>query len=209
MFRTDDTTVTAFADAPLRPGRRYAYSVQGLTAAGRVVASSRTVYVDVPDFETPSVEALRLQCAATDTDAGERGRVRCAWSRPTEVAPRAITLWRSVDGAARERVASFAAPFATSYRDVVPSGTSRVVYAVIGTDGDGEIVARSRPDAVTFRSTGTPPRPTDVEVSEVADVADVVTLTPTPTPTLTPPSPPPPPTPRPPRTSSRILPIHR
>ncbi len=163
VFRTEDLDVNSFADTAVRPGARYAYAVQGLSAVGRVLASSRTEHVVVPQLEAPAVEGLRLECAAADTAPGERGRVACEWSLPADATPRVITLWRSVDGAERERVASFTTPFATSYRDGVPAGTSRVVYAVIGTDGDGEIVARSRAEAVTFRTGDGPQRTTLAE----------------------------------------------
>ena len=51
---------------------------------------------------------------------------------------------------------SFDRPFASSYRDVVPAETNRVVYAVIATAGDGSIVARSRAEGVAIGDDGRP-----------------------------------------------------
>lgn len=147
VFRTTDLSVTEHVDTPIRTGVRYAYAVIAVNDVGRIVGRSRTVVTGVRASEPPTVEPLRLDCAAGSSGIAERNRVGCEWSLPTTPA-RALTLWRSVDDGARERVASFGSPFAASNRDVVPAGTTSVVYAVIATDGDGEIVARSRADRV-------------------------------------------------------------
>lgn len=209
VFRTADVSVTEFVDAPVRTGVRYVYAVQGVSSSGRVIAQSRPVHVGVPADEPDlEVEVLRLTCEAADSTGETRVHIGCQWSTPEENRARTITLWRSVDGAARERVQSFAAPFATSYRDVVPAGTSRVVYAVIGTDGAGEIVARSRADGVAIPQppATTLPRPiaTDADESSPERARDVATSVPAtsvpavPPPTVEPRTPastiPPPPT---------------
>lgn len=111
-----------------------ARSAEGSPAAERVAAT--------PD--RPTVEVLRLKCVRTP-----QNNAACRWSQPTEGA-RVLTLWRSVDGGTREQVVSFEHRFPTSYRDDVPAGASKVFYAVIATDGAGEIVARSRADGVRF-----------------------------------------------------------
>lgn len=150
IFRTRDLHENSHVDSPLRPGHRYAYRVQALTADGRVVSTSRTVIVGIP---IPQVEPLRLKCQIVDRPAVDlaaaatRVHIGCAWSLPQHVRADTITLWRSVDGGARERVVSSHQPFPTSYRDVVPAGTERVVYAVIATRGD-TLVARSRTEVV-------------------------------------------------------------
>ena len=155
VFATRDLHDNTHFDAPLRPDHRYAYRVQALSSNGRIVSSSRTVTVAV---STHDVEPLRLRCEAADGAADEtRVHIGCRWTVPTEHRARSLTLWRSVDGGARERVVSFDQPFASSYRDVVTVGTSRVVYAVIATTGDGSIVARSRAEVVTVGDGGRPP----------------------------------------------------
>ena len=82
--------------------------------------------------------------------------MHCRWSAPTADAAETVALWRSVDGQGRELVASFPADGQTAYRDPVPAGASRLVYAVIVTDVDGRIVGRSRPETVAIP----PERPT-------------------------------------------------
>ncbi|MFK8023014.1 MAG: hypothetical protein AB8G26_03530 [Ilumatobacter sp.] len=156
VFRTTDVEENDHVDAPVRPDRRYAYRVQGLNEAGRVVASSRTTVVGVASVD---VEPLRLECRTADeapaADATRVG-VGCRWTTPTTA--RVLTLWRSVDGGARERVASFTHPFPSSYRDVVPATAQRVVYAVIGTASSGVIVARSRAEHVVIPDATAPTR---------------------------------------------------
>lgn len=144
VFRTMDSSVNSFVDSPVRRGVRYLYSVRALDGNGSLLAASRLVVAGVAAQSRPTVDVLRLDCSATGRDT-----VRCEWATP-EPPARVLTLWRSVDGGARERVASFTNPFPSSYGDVVPSGTTRAVYAVIATDGAGEIVARSRPDGVAL-----------------------------------------------------------
>lgn len=144
VHRTDDPAENTYIDSPVRRGVRYVYAVRAVDSSGRLVAASRPVVAGVALPEPTGVEVLRLQCASTGAVT-----VRCAWSAPATPA-RVLTLWRSVDGGPRERVASFTGSFPTSYGDQVPASSSRAVYAVIATDGAGEIVARSRADGVRF-----------------------------------------------------------
>lgn len=187
VHRTDDPSMNTFVDSPVRRGVRYLYAVRALDARGDVIAASRPVVAGVAPTDH-GVEALRLNCNATAATA-----VRCHWTDPESPA-RVLTLWRSVDGAARERVASFENPFPTSYGDTVRPGTSRVAYAVIATDGAGEIVARSRAEGVRMPLTdvrNSDRRPVDTRpFDEVApDVAFPVVVAPEPAetaPTTTP-----------------------
>ena len=157
VARIDDPAQNSFVDSPVRRGVRYRYVVQAYDAPGRLIGVSRPAHVGVPPADAPAdVEVLRLECQATSATT-----VRCAGSVPT-VSARILTLWRSVDGGEREVVESFAQPFPSSYGDVVPPGTARVRYAIIATDGDGEIVARSRAEVVGLPDA--PPPTTDVPV---------------------------------------------
>jgi hypothetical protein len=145
VHRTDDPSMNTFVDAPVRRGVRYMYAVRAVDSSGDLIAASRPVVAGVRPADD-GIEALRLDCNATGSTV-----VRCRWTNP-ETADRTLTLWRSVDGTVRERVASFDHRFATSYGDTVLANTSSVVYAVIATDGSGEIVARSRADLVQMPS---------------------------------------------------------
>lgn len=161
IHTTTELRANEFVDRTVRPGHRYHYVVQSLNAQRRVIGTSRTVTVGVPPTdEAPDVEVLKLACRAADARADDtRVAVGCEWSLPSRHRARTLTLWRSVDHGAREVVASWPAPFRSSYRDVVPAGTRSVVYAVIAADGDGEIVARSRAAHVALRPPDTDARP--------------------------------------------------
>jgi|GEM_PF-1205783 len=148
VFRTTDLSVTEHVDTPIRAGVRYAYAVIAVNNVGRIVGRSRTVVTGVPAAEPPSVELLQLHCRAGSSEPTERNRVGCEWTLPTSPA-RALTLWRSVNDGARERVALFSTPFAASYGDVVSAGTTSVVYVVIATDGDGQSLPARGPLAST------------------------------------------------------------
>ena len=182
VYRSSNLEITEYLDAPVRPGHRYVYVVQAISHSGRVVGSSRPVAVAVPPIEPPAVEQMRLNCAQGELgSATERVHVGCEWSLPQQGVARTVTLWRSVDGGGRQIVASFAHPFESAYRDVVPAGSRSVVYAVIATDGDGRIVARSRPETVVLRETDirstdvvrTDPTPAKVAVTDAVP-SDVV-----------------------------------
>lgn len=141
------------------PRRRHLVAMAAACASVALIApGASTVAADreaAPSPVADRIEVLRLDCRVADgqpSPAATRVRVGCEWTTPTTA--RVLTLWRSVDGGPRERVASFAHRIPSSYRDVVPASTSRVVYAVIGTDGDGDIVARSRPDGVAIPDAG-------------------------------------------------------
>ncbi len=158
-------------DGTARKTRRLAGLVLGTTMLG-VMGSSTWVDAAPPGTSTSpvldaddarhvdpvrSLEVLSIDCAAPAPVAGHRVHIGCSWTLPTEAPVRQLTLWRSVDGGVRERVAAFGWPFENSYRDVVPAGTQRVAYAIIGTNGHGRIVARSRADVVrlpTLRRAG-------------------------------------------------------
>ena len=181
VYRTADASISSFVDSPVRRGVRYLYVVRAFDAEGRLVAASRPAVAGVAVAPDPTVEVLRLDCTATGAETA-----RCRWTAPASPA-RVLTLWRSVDGGVRERVASFANPFPTSYGDVVPTATSRAVYAVIATDGAGEIVARSRADGVAFPPVTVEVRPDEAQrVDPPTDVADVEPVRPAAPDTTTP-----------------------
>ena len=107
--------------------------------------------------------------------------VHCRWTAPTVAGAETTALWRSVDGHGRELVASFPADGQTAYRDPVPPGASRLVYALIVTNADGRIVGRSRPEKVAIP----PDRPTSD--TRTPDTRPVVTQPPATPPDTRPP----------------------
>ncbi|MFN3255176.1 MAG: hypothetical protein ACE37B_05740 [Ilumatobacter sp.] len=161
IFRTDDVTQNSVTDE-VRAGARYLFAVQAVDGNGRVVAASRPVVVGVAPT---TAELVRLECEQVTAE-----RVSCSWSDPV-VEGRTLTLWRSVDGGARSVVASFGDPFPTAYGDGVSSGATSVAYAVIVTDGGGEIVARSRAETVRLHAGPTVPTTSVVPVDARPEVA--------------------------------------
>lgn len=148
VFRTGNLSETGFTDERVRPEHRYVYAVQAVTAHGRVVGQSRPEWVRVPPLDIRDVEVLRLRCEL----GPEAHAVGCRWSRPATSAAHVVTLWRSVDGGPREVVERFRPSGPNAYRDRVPEGATRIVYAVIVTSESGRIVARSRAEHVAITS---------------------------------------------------------
>jgi hypothetical protein len=142
VYRSGNLAQTEFTDTSVRTGHRYAYAVVAVNADGRLVARSRTEWVRVP--AASDVEVLRLHCELGDA----ADVVGCEWSRPTEPRAHVVTLWRSVDGGAREVVERFRPAGPNAYRDRVPPAAEHIVYAIVVTDRAGGIVGRSRPDVV-------------------------------------------------------------
>ena len=70
-----------------------------------------------------------------------------------------VSLWRSVDGGARELVEQFRPEGPAAYRDAVPAGARSVTYAVVATTDSDRVVARSR--SVTVRIPQNHVRPVD------------------------------------------------
>ncbi len=174
VYRSDDLAVQQFTDDAVRRGHVYLYAVQLLDANGRIVGRSRVEVVRIP-AAPPRLEVIELDC---ELAVGAES-VHCRWTAPTAPGAETTALWRSVDGHGRELVASFPADGQTAYRDPVPPGASRLVYAVIVTDADGRIVGRSRPEKVTIP----PDRPTSA--TQPADTRPVVTQPPDTRPTET------------------------
>lgn len=104
-----------------------------------------------PDVRPPKVEVLSLGCEGRRE--GENLGAMCRWSTAEGV--RAYQLWRVVDRGHRELVGTFDNE-TTIARDDVPDDARVVRYAVLGLDGDREIVARSRVVRIRFRHTDRP-----------------------------------------------------
>lgn len=105
-----------------------------------------TERVAVRDAERP--ERLRLGCAPDDID-GRRGVV-CRWSEASDPNTRAYRLYRSVDGAAREVVATVGADGRLGHFDTDVSAPSRIVYGVVSLGPGGRLLGRSAPARVQY-----------------------------------------------------------
>jgi hypothetical protein len=155
VYRSENLAETTFTDTKVRAGHRYAYAVQTYDVNGRVVGRSRAEWVRIPPIDDPAVEVLKLACGLGDS--GEW--VGCEWSRPVSADAAVVSLWRSVDGGARELAEQFRPEGPTVYRDAVPAGARSVTYAVVATTDTDRVVARSRP--VTVRIPQIDVRPVD------------------------------------------------
>ena len=159
VFRTDDTSVTRFTDTDVEFGVRYRYRVVVLNAEGERIQRSRWNRAIVVK---PDVERLRMACAVTDTavdaetDAltdvapvAQPYSILCQW-RPAESEDAVeYQLWRRIRGQHRELVATVGLD-TLSHVDTVPADASKVVYAVLALDADGEIVGRSGLSKIRF-----------------------------------------------------------
>jgi hypothetical protein len=166
VFRTKNLGETGFTDTKVRSGHKYAYAVQSLNENGRVVGQSETVWVRV--VGDPVIEALRLNCKLGD--AGEA--IGCEWSRPTSRDAYVVSLWRSVDGGARQLVEQFRPTGPNTYRDAVPAGARHITYAVVATNESDRVVGQSRPETVRIPQIDAVP--TDVvRITDVVSDSDV------------------------------------
>jgi hypothetical protein len=114
---------------------------------------------DVRPDVRPDIAVLNLECEGRRSDDGNLGAV-CRWSSTDII--RAYQLWRIVNRGHRELVGSYDNS-TNIVRDDVPDDAHLVRYAVLGLNGDREIVARSRVEHVRFRQAEPPvvDRPTD------------------------------------------------
>ena len=154
-FRTGDTSVTRFTDTDVEFGTRYRYRVVVVNEDGRRIQRSRWNKAIVVK---PDVERLHMACDVTDgetdvaTDIAPEAQphsILCEW-RPTESeAAVEYQLWRRIRGQHRELVATVGLD-TLSHLDEVPADTTKVVYAVLALDADGEIVGRSGLSKIRF-----------------------------------------------------------
>lgn len=115
-----------------------------------------------PDVRPPDVKVLSLGCEGRRVETN-LGAV-CRWSAADGV--RAYQLWRIVDRGHRELVGTYDNT-TTIARDDVPDDAHLVRYAVLGLDGDGDIIARSRVERVRFRQIDTPRVDREVDVRKI------------------------------------------
>lgn len=132
--------VTSYLDGAVEAPASYLYVVLGVDADGEIVARSR---VDRARLGDPSIERLRLTCDGVD---GDTPAVACGWSAPEDAAVASYVLYRSSKGQDRTAIANLGADSAGFTDTTVECGV-RYRYQVVGLDGGGEVVAKSRHDA--------------------------------------------------------------
>ena len=161
VFRTDDTSVTRFTDKDVEFGVRYRYRVVVLNSEGERIQRSRWNKAIVVK---PDVERLRMECDVVDaeTDAAtdiapeaQPHPILCQWRPAESEAAVEYQLWRRIRGQHRELVATVGLD-TLSHLDEVPADTTKVVYAVLALDAEGEIVGRSGLSKIRFPITDDP-----------------------------------------------------
>lgn len=154
-FRTDDTSVTRFTDTDVEFGVRYRYRVVVVNEDGRRIQRSRWNKAIVVK---PDVERLRMECGVTDVESdlttdiapeAQPHSILCQWRPAESEAAVEYQLWRRIRGEHRELVATVGLD-TLSHVDEVPADTTKVVYAVLALDADGEIVGRSGLSKIRF-----------------------------------------------------------
>lgn len=155
VFRTDDTSVTRFTDKDVEFGVRYRYRVVVLDENGERIQRSRWNKAIVVK---PDVDRLLMECGVVDTESdvatdaapeAQPHSILCQW-RPTDSeAAVEYQLWRRIRGQHRELVAAVGLD-TLSQLDEVPAETTKVVYAVLALDAEGEIVGRSGLSKIRF-----------------------------------------------------------
>lgn len=140
-----------YRDTRVKAGHTYTYKVVARAASGRKIASSALVTVRIrrPD------EVLRMACALGS--AGDRTGVICKWSAATHPRAARYVLWRSVDGAAREKIYRTGLDGRRGFidTDVKPGQTIR--YAVVVVNRHGHKVGKGGPVVVRIPSIALPP----------------------------------------------------
>ena len=153
VHRTDDLGATRFNDKDVAWGTRYRYRVVVVDDAGKRLQRSRWNKAIV---RKPDIERLRMDCDITETDTPETDTpetgaaqpdaagtpVLCEWRAAESDEVTEYQLWRRVRGQHRELVATVSAE-TLSQPDTVPADASKVVYAVLALDADGDIIGRS------------------------------------------------------------------
>ena len=147
-------TISRCSSSPTPPSGAATSTGTRCSCSARTVGSSDAVVSRwfASRRRRPGLEAIELGCELADDERARALSLVGADRRPAAT----VALWRSVDGRGRELVASFPADGQTAYRDPVPAGASRLVYAVVVSDVNGRIVGRSRPETVAIP----PERPT-------------------------------------------------
>ena len=155
VFRTDDTSVTRFTDKDVEFGVRYRYRVVVLHEDGKRIQRSRWNKAIVVK---PDVERLTMECGVTDAESdvttdiapeAQPHTILCQWRPAESEAAVEYQLWRRIRGQHRELVATVGLD-TLSQLDEVPADTTKVVYAVLALDADGEIVGRSGLSKIRF-----------------------------------------------------------
>jgi len=112
-----------------------------------VFAACAMLFAAVPSAEAADrserTERLRLACGPELID-GQRG-VLCRWSEAKNPHTRGYKLYRIVDGAPRELVATVGVDGRRGHFDTDVAAPSQLIYGVVSVDRSGNLLGRSAP----------------------------------------------------------------
>jgi hypothetical protein len=121
-------------DLDIRGGHRYSYRVVAIGQDGSRVGMSALVSLRVGR----PAEKLSLRCVYV-IDGAKQG-VACTWSRSTRPAAVRYVLFRSVDGAARERIDRIGLHERRAFLDTDVKAGQAIRYKVVALAADGRVV---------------------------------------------------------------------
>jgi hypothetical protein len=132
-----------FADHAIRRGHEYTYRVVAVGADGARLGISNRVVIDVGR----AAETLRFNCAFVID--GDRSGARCAWGESERATAVRYVLYRSVDGAAREKIYRTGLNGRRLFLDTEVAAGQTIRYAVVALSAGGRVVGVGGPDQVT------------------------------------------------------------
>jgi hypothetical protein len=141
------------ADRDIARGHTYTYRVVAVGEDGTRLGVSRRVSITIGR----PAEELRFNCAFI-VDEGTSG-VRCRWGESSRPAAVRYVLYRSVDGAARERIYRVGLNGRRAFLDTDVAGGQVIRYAVVALAADGRVVGIGGPDTVTVPVLGSTAAP--------------------------------------------------
>ncbi len=161
------TTVGANArltyfDTDVKAPSKIVYGVVGLNRAGRVIAVSNPVRVEL----TRPTEELRFDCHR-DSIGGERG-ILCRWSETQRRDARGYLVYRSIGGDEREVIARIGLDGRRRHFDTEVQPGAVHIYYVAVVNRAGEVIGIGGPDRVRWPSDRVTDRVTDQAAAQPA-----------------------------------------
>ncbi len=133
----------AYADTNVKAGHRYGYRVVAIGPAGSRPGVSNLVAIRIAGVP----QTLGFKCVFVVD--GDRQGVWCHWSRTTRPAAVRYVLYRSVDGAARERIYRTGLNGRRSFLDTKVTAGQTIRYAVVALARSGRVVGVGGPATIT------------------------------------------------------------
>ncbi|MDO8364784.1 MAG: hypothetical protein Q7V88_17975 [Actinomycetota bacterium] len=136
VFESSDLTVHRFVDETVVAGNRYGYVLVVLGPEGNSRGTSNVARVS---FVAPRpIERLRLACRRTTAT-----NVHCEWPLPSSPDAAKVTLYATVDRAARQALTTLEPAAAGGFDMAVPAGAKVLRFALVAFDSANEVTGRS------------------------------------------------------------------